>query len=116
MACASDKEISFMVYELYPDGSKAEGKPISISKQDNDEMMNKFGYAPNENGLDNYGIVLTIFHKIYNFTIGLHGFNIRWDTDENGQQLMFKSGCIYWPGPRAPAYNCGGEWWRIERI
>lgn len=113
MACNKAQEIAFIVHELYPDGRKAEGKILTVSKAENDELGYSVanGYAE---GIDKRAIVLILFRKLYNFTIGPNGFQIKWDI---GCEENYGSGVLYWPGPLAQqAIKCGGSWWRIKRI
>lgn len=107
----------FALYDYYPDGSECDtGKTFSVTKQESDEAMDRFNFGKTEN-IDDYGILLVMFKKIFNFTIGPNGFRIVWDTMPDGTQGKYVSGRLYWPGPANPnAIKCGGYWWKIKRI
>ena len=117
MACDKALAYTFAVYDFYPDGTECDtGKTFSITKEENDEIMKKFGYGHSDTAIDDYGILLIMFKKLFEFTIGPNGFRIIWDTDENGIAKRHVSGNLYWGGPREPAIRCGGNWWRLRRV
>lgn len=117
MSCGFATSMTFAVYELYPDGREDPSyKTFSINKDENDTIMRKIGYCPSADKIDDYGLVLVMFEKLFNFTIGLNGFVLTWDVDENGDTKRYVSGSIGWVGPRAPAIRCGGKYWAIRRI
>jgi hypothetical protein len=112
MACDKALTYTFAVHELYPDGSEDSSyKVFSVSKAESDAMMRKFGYYCTPDVIDDYGILLTMFDKLFGFTIGPNGFSLTWDL---GKRHI--SGSIGWPGPRPPAIRCGGAWWKLRRI
>lgn len=111
MSCLYSKEITFAVYEFDSTGKEHNtGKTFSINKEENDAYMKKIGYGPSADRIDDYGIILALFTKLYTFDIGPNGFRIIWDENTH------ESGNLYWSGPREPAIRCGGNWWRIKRI
>lgn len=117
MACNKAPIYTFAVYDFYPDGTECDtGKTFSITKAENDEIMKKFGYGFSPETIDDYGILLIMFKKLFDFTIGPNGFRIVWDQDEAGNLKHHVSGCLYWAGPRQPAVQIGGNWWRIKRL
>lgn len=116
MPCDIAPSMKFAVYDFLPDGTECNtGKTFSISKQENDDILRKFGYHIGES-IDENALVLMMFHKLFTFTIGPNGFRVVWDKNEDGDPMRFVSGCFYWHGPRAPACQIGGNWWRIKRL
>lgn len=93
--------MTFAVYELYPDGTEFNTQRTFTTHGAED---------------NNYSMIVTMFNKLYQFTIGPNGFQIVWDKDDNGDPLTFQSGSLYWGGPRPPAAPIGGSWWRIKRV
>src|SRR5277367_6371894 len=113
MPCDIAASMKFAVYDFFPDGTECNtGKIFSINKKENDEILVQHHYAPGQ-AIDENAIVLMMFHKLFTFTVGVNGFRIVWDKNEDGTPMRFVSGCFYWPGPRAPACAIGGNWWRI---
>jgi hypothetical protein len=110
MHCSSAKEMVFSVYELFSDGRAHDtNKTFSVSKQESDDILRKFGHYPDATAIDSAGIVLTLFHKVYNFTVGCNGFVIQWE-------IPYEIGYLYWRGPANPeATPCGGRCWKIVR-
>lgn len=108
MFCKDAQSMTFVIYELFPDGKEGEAKEFTITKQENDERLTKLGYYPDVN-ITSSGVLLVMFNKLYNFTVGASGFSIKWDVE-------LESGHCFWPGPRAPACTIGGNWWKIKRI
>jgi hypothetical protein len=116
MACDKTSTMTFRVYELYPNGKEAdEGKIFTISKEENDEYLTKLNWRHSVDQIDDTGIILAIFNKLYTFSIGPNGFTIVWDKDQYGTPQRYTSGYLYWPGPRKPAIQCFGNVWRIVR-
>lgn len=117
MSCAKAQEMTFDVYDLYPDGRESDTcKTFSVSKKESNDMLTKFGFfINNPDEIEDNGILIIMFHKLFNFTIGPNGFRLTWELDPNGVPRRFESALLSWPGPRAPAYQCGGAWWRIKR-
>ena len=96
----SHNKIKFAVFELFSDGKEYDtGRTFIVDK-----------------GKDQYYIITDMFTQLYQFTIGPNGFILHWERDQNGNLLEFEAGRIYWAGPRPPALNCGGNWWRIKKI
>lgn len=117
MPCVKSLNMTFDVYEVYPDGKDYDtGKSFSISKKENDDIVSKFGWIPSISTLDNIGIQLIMFDKLYGFTVGPNGFSLIWDLDKDGKPLTFISGRLYWPGPISHnACKIGGDWWKLKR-
>ncbi len=110
--------MTFAVYEVCSDGKEhTEYKTFSISKEDNDKVLSNIGWSCYiGNGIADNGILLVMFSKLYNFSIGPNGFRIEWDEDENGNKKRFSNGYVSWVGPRPPAAQIGGKWWKICRV
>lgn len=110
MFCSSAQEMTFAVYELFSDGRECDtNKTFSISKEESDKILQKFGHYPSATTIDSAGIVLILFHKLYNFTVGCNGFTLQWEKP-------YEIGYLYWGGPINPeATRCGGRCWKIIR-
>src|ERR1700744_3488684 len=95
MSCKDNtQEMTFAVYELFPDGSKNEDyKTIKVSPQKSKEIMDKYQIRIRE-AIDDYAIILIVFEELYNFTIGPNGFKINWNE-------IYKDGFFHWIGPQA---------------
>lgn len=116
MPCKEATSYTFAVYDIWPDGTECDtGKIFSITIEENRRIMEKFGYGSG-GGIDDYGILLVMFDKLFGFTIGPNGFVLKWDRDELDVPKRYVSGKLHWGGPRLPAAQIGGFWWGIKRV
>lgn len=113
MSCRRALSMTFAVFEIYPDGREYDtGKTLSISSAESAEIMNRRGYdRTDKDPIDSYAIIISLFTKLYTFSIGTNGFALTWEENQE-----FQNGRLGWAGPREPAIRCGGDWWRIKRI
>lgn len=116
MTCKSNS-LTFAVFELYADGREYDtGKKFTITSKDSDNIMHSLGFYTPRERIEEAAILLSMFNKVYDFTIGLNGFQLTWDTDEAGRPMTYQSGRLHWGGPRPPAASIGGNWWRIRIV
>lgn len=80
-----EEEISYDVFELFPDNSEHYVGTITTNKSLREDILYKYKldeYINSSRGTK-YSIILLMFEKIYGFTKGMNGFKLFWNDDES---------------------------------